>query len=127
MSRKTAKSKLFTAALSSLAEDNSESKKNYLSISGKRSVGGDKFVIRGREVRIPPDFNNFLSDRDNKERMFKLIQQVWKNVAKLANCVLHFSRGSTYTRITRNGSVIVEDLVKDHEEADTKIASLEAC
>ena len=31
------------------------------------------------------------------------------------------------TRITRTGFVNVEDLVKDHEEADTKIASLEAC
>ena len=29
-------------------------------------------------------------------------------------------------RITRTGFVNVEDLVKDHEEADTKFASLEA-
>ena len=78
-------------------------------------------MIHGREVRIPPDFNKFLSDRDNKERMFKLIKQVWKNVANLANCVLCFARGSTCTRITRTGSATVEDLVKDHEEADTKI------
>ena len=61
--------------------------------------------------------------------MFEVIKQVWiEHVAELANCVVHFARGSTCTRITRRtGSFNVEDLVKDHEEADTKIAPLEGC
>ena len=85
-------------------------------------------MICGRKVCIPPDLKRVLSDRDNKERMFELIKQVWiENVAELANRVVYFARGSTCTRIARTGSVNVEDLVKDHEEADTKIASLEVC
>ena len=53
--------------------------KNFSFKNGKCSLGGysDKFVIRGEEVRIPSDFKKCLSDRDNKERMFELIKQVW--------------------------------------------------
>ena len=59
--------------------------------------------------------------------MFELIKQVWiDNVAKLANRVVYFATGSTCTKKIRTGSVNVEDLVKDHEERDTKIASFEA-
>ena len=59
--------------------------------------------------------------------MFELIKQVWiENVAKLANRAVYFARGSTCTRKIRTRSVNVEDLVKDHEETDTKIASFEA-
>ena len=54
--------------------------------------------------------------------MFELIKQVWiENVAKLANRVVYFARGSTCTRKILTGSVNVEDLVKDHEETDTKL------
>ena len=78
-------------------------------------------------MRILTDFKKFLSDRDNKERMFELFKQVWiEDVAKLVNRVVHFARGSTCMRITRTGSVNVEDLVKDHEEADIKLYLLKS-
>ena len=57
--------------------------------------------------------------------MFDPIKQVQiENVTKLANRLVNFATGSTCTRITRTGSVNVEDVVKDQEEADldTKIA-----
>ena len=39
--------------------------------------------------------------------MFELIKQLWiENVAKLANRVVKFARGSTCTKITRTGSVM---------------------
>ena len=36
----------------------------------------DKFVIRSGDVRVPSDFNKFLRNGDNKERMFQLIEEV---------------------------------------------------
>ena len=42
----------------------------------------DLCTTRDGEVRIPSDFKKCLSDRENKERMFELIKQVWiENVA----------------------------------------------
>ena len=37
----------------------------------------DKLLMKSAKVRIPSDFQNFLCNGDNKERLFKLIKKVW--------------------------------------------------
>ena len=49
-------------------------------------------MIRGGEVHISPDFEKCLSDRDNKEWMFELVEQVWiEDVAYNLIIVLYIS------------------------------------
>eukprot|EP00112_Aurelia_sp_Birch-Aquarium-sp1_P008666 Seg1960.8 transcript_id=Seg1960.8/GoldUCD/mRNA.D3Y31 product="GTPase-activating protein and VPS9 domain-containing protein 1" protein_id=Seg1960.8/GoldUCD/D3Y31 len=85
----------------------------------------DKFVIRNGDVRVPSDFNKFLRNGDNKERMFQLIEEVWiQNAAQLGERTVFFARGSTCVKITPVGSIAIGELETDHEEADTKIAYL---
>ena len=82
-------------------------------------------MIRSGEVRIPADFKTFLTNGDNKERMFEVIEEAWKeNSEKIGERIVYFARGGTCTMITRTTTVDVEDLATDHEEADTKIAYL---
>ena len=95
--------------------------------SSERSLRGDsdRFVIRSGVVRIPVDFKTFLTNGDNKERMFEVIEEVWKeNSGKIGERIVYFARGGTCTMITRTTTVDIEDLATDHEEADTKIAYL---
>ena len=66
-----------------------------------------------------------MTNGDNKERMFEVIEEVWKeNSEKIGERIVYFARGGTCTMITRTATVDVEDLATDHEEADTKIAYL---
>lgn len=40
---------------------------------------GEEFVIRNPDIRIPPDFKQFFSNGNNKERLMELIEDVWKD------------------------------------------------
>ena len=64
--------------------------KNRSIKSGDNSLRGDsdRFVIRSGEVRIPADFKKFLTNGDNKERMFEVIEEVWKENSE-KNCGTH--------------------------------------
>ena len=62
--------------------------KNRSIKSGEHSLRGDsyRFVIRSGGVRIPADFETFLTNGDSKERMFEVIEEVWQeNSEKLGN------------------------------------------
>ena len=53
-------------------------------------------------MRIPADFKTFLTNGENKERMFEIIEDVWKeNSEKIGEHVVQFARGGTCTMITR--------------------------
>ena len=74
-------------------------------------------------MKIPADFQRFLSNGENKERMFQLFEIVWATldsppkgmfVARKNNCV----------KIMPGGVENVSCLKTDHEEADSKIAYL---
>ena len=77
-------------------------------------------------MRIPQDFQKFLNNGQNKERLFELIENYWiENKENLWNREVFFARGADCKRIIRNQDVIeVAELKTDHEEADTKIAYL---
>ena len=86
---------------------------------------GDKFVIRSANVYVPADFKKFLGKRDNKKRLFELIEEVWlQNRNQLGERVVYFARENTCLKITENGSSCLRELATDYEEADSKIVDL---
>ena len=82
--------------------------------SSEREIRGqaETFVIRSPDIRIPPDFKNFLNNGTNKERLLELTEHVWKGeAAALGNRVVYLVE-------------TIEELRTNHEEADTKICYL---
>ena len=76
-------------------------------------------------MRIPPDFQTFLRNGDNKERLLKLIEEVWiENKEVVSDRTIYFARGDICVKLTRNGHEVITELATHHEEADTKIAYL---
>ena len=66
--------------------------------SSEREIRGqaETFVIRSPDIRIPPDFKNFLNNGTNKERLLELIEDVWKGeAAALGNRIVYFARQCT--------------------------------
>ena len=64
--------------------------------SPERKIRGEsqKLLLRSAKVRIAPDFQKFLSNVDNKERLFELIEGTWDGRRNsLDNRVIYFSRG----------------------------------
>ena len=102
----------------------------YLAISIKnaeRKFRGeaDKFIIKTPDIRIPPDFKRFLSNGDNKERLFELIEEVWvQERTSIGERVIYFARKDKCTKITCNESISAPELDTNHEEADTKVCYL---
>ena len=94
--------------------------------SERKSRGdGEKLLIRSAKVRIPQDFQKFLSNGANKERLFELIENSWvENREKLSYRVVFFARSDKCRKVTEDGASELEELRTDHEEADTKIAYL---
>ena len=86
----------------------------------------ETFVIRSPDIRIPPDFENFLNNGTNKERLLELIEDVWKGeAAALGNRVVCFTRQCTCVRLTSQRVETIEELRTNHEEADTKICIMQ--
>ena len=91
----------------------------------KLSGSSNKFLIRSGKVKIPPNFQKFLCNGDNKERLFELIEDTWKEKKDLVgDRTIYFARGDSCVKITNKGASHIESLDTDHEEADTKIAYL---
>ena len=83
----------------------------------------DKFAIRTPDIRIPANFKRFLSNGENKERMFELMEQVWiESSNQLSGRSLYVARASSCVKIENGVSTKVPELENDHEEADSKIA-----
>ena len=85
----------------------------------------DKFVIRSPNVRVPAEFQKFLNNGDNKERLFEIIEQVWsENKHLLGDRVIFFARSNQCTKINQSECSVVEEFASNHEEADTKVVYL---
>ena len=83
----------------------------------------DKFAIRTPDIRISANFKRFLSNGENKERMFELMEQVWiESSNQLSGRSLYVARASSCVKIENGVSTKVPELENDHEEADSKIA-----
>ena len=44
---------------------------------------GDHFFIKTPDIKIPPNFVAFLSNGQNKERLFELVEEVWVSHSSL--------------------------------------------
>lgn len=96
--------------------------------SGERQKRGksDKVLVKSAKSKIPPDFNNFLSNSDNKTRMIELLFSVIEShKAKFLNMLktnqIILSRQTFCRSLTLSKSEDVECLITAQEEADTKI------
>lgn len=95
--------------------------------NAERNLRGEaeQFVIKNPDIRIPANFNAFLANGNNKERLFELIEEVWKSErTALEDRIILFARRNACVKITRQGVEHVEDMATNHEEADTKVCSL---
>ena len=85
----------------------------------------DRLLMKSTKVRIPSDFQKFLCNGDNKERLFELIESVWVDQKVLiGDRIVYFARGESCLKITSERSEDIPELETNHEEADTKIAYL---
>ena len=82
-------------------------------------------MIRSPTVRVPAEFQKFLNNGDNKERLFEIIEDVWmESIELLEDRVIYFARSNQCLKISRSESSVVEELASNHEEADTKVVYL---
>ena len=96
--------------------------------SPERRLRGEaeKLIIRSEKVKIPPNFQQFLCNGENKERLFELIEKtlIKNRELMIDDRTIYFARGTSCMKITKEGATEMDDLKTDHEEADTKIAHL---
>ena len=95
------------------------------SLERKKRGSSPKFLIRSGKVRIPSNFQKFLCNGENKERLFSLMEEVWiEHKELIGNRTVFVARGKQGTKITFDSFEMIMELETNHEEADTKIAYL---
>lgn len=83
------------------------------------------FIIKNANIKIPSDFQKFLNNGENKDRLLEIVETVLiKHKNNLGKRVVYFARGAHCYRIDCEDAELVEELVTDHIEADTKIVYL---
>ena len=102
--------------------------KNLSIKSGERSSRGSssKVIITSAKAKLPPDFNRFMTNGENKTRLIELFsEELRKNSSKclqiLKSSVIYISQENITYQITENGVEVAEELSSDQEEADTKL------
>ena len=78
-------------------------------------------MLKNPDQLIPYNIEDFLSVGENKEVLFDLIKRSIEEKPLSNRIVFFYSRQCT--RITENGSEVVDALKSDHEEADTKLVA----
>ena len=83
----------------------------------------EELVLRSSKMKIPGDFQKFLNNNKNKERLFELIEETYiQHKEKLNSRRIFFVRTDTCKMITTARVEISYYL--NHEEADTKLINL---
>eukprot|EP00794_Sanderia_malayensis_P002234 gene2234-2545_t len=91
----------------------------------KRRGEGERYILNSPDVKVPNDISGFLSNGENKERLFNLIMQTWmEEKYKLGKKVIYFSSKINCHLISKEECKVVEELASNHEEADTKVVFL---
>ena len=68
----------------------------------------NNFFIKSPNIKIPSNFVAFLRKRQNKERLFELVEEDWvRQGSLLGNRVINFSRKDSCINITSLGVSIV--------------------
>ena len=95
--------------------------------SNERQARGDgkRYFLCSPDMKLPPDFTEFLRNGQNKEMLFNLIQQSFEESKSTLNSrVIYFSNKRECTMISENQVSIIPELSSNHEEADTKVIAL---
>ena len=72
---------------------------------------------------IPSDFQKFLNNNNNKERLFEIIEETFLSHNNTSiDKEIHFARGSTCKLLSRGYAGVT--FTVNHEEADTKLICL---
>ena len=96
--------------------------------SAERNARGisSKVIIPSNKSKVPRNFNDFLKNDDNKQRLICLMQDtIIENKAKALNLLccqeIYFSTYKDCRKVTLDSSEVEAELVSNQEEADTKI------
>ena len=82
----------------------------------------EQLIIRSGKMKIPKDFQTFLNNGKNKERVFEIFEETYAfRKAELGREII-FAKRDSCKRI--NSNQIVNIFSMNHEEADTKVVSL---
>ena len=75
-------------------------------------MSANGFNLCSAEVKIPQDFQTFLCNGSNKERLFELIETVWINNKEdmEEERVIFFARKSECIKITKNDVTVIDEL-----------------
>ena len=94
----------------------------------KRSEGGKYLVkIYGEQQRLPRQWKKFLSSGENKEELMKFLFEAWRKAnPKMLNGVEVFiTHENECRKFTESANAMIcsniEELTRDHEEADTRM------
>ena len=60
----------------------------------------DRLVVRSSKMRIPSDFQKFLNNNNNKERLFEIIEELSHNNTS-TDRKIYFARGRTCKLLSR--------------------------
>ena len=83
----------------------------------------ERLVVRSSKMRIPSDFQKFLNNTNNKERLFEIIEETLLSHDNTnIDRKIYFARGST-CKLLSGGYADVTFTV-NHEEANTKLICL---
>ena len=83
----------------------------------------DRLLIKSPKVRVPSNFQQFLNNGENKERVFEIIESIFiESSVKLSDREVYFARKDKCIKITSHG--VSDEFILNHEEADTKITFL---
>ena len=92
-------------------------------VERKKRGNSKVLLLRSSKMKVPKDFQNFLNNGTNKERLFELIEETFilKN-SELLEQKIYFARGDKCIKITSENVENVTSL--NHQEADTKVVAL---
>ena len=88
--------------------------------------GSEVIKIYGKTQKTPSQFKKFLANGSNKEHLVEFLFETWQDLYLQTNVKLIISHGIHCHQLTwdPNGKCHVEDveeLISDHEEADTRL------
>ena len=82
-----------------------------------------KLLVKSAKVRVPSNFQQFLNNGENKERVFELIESIIiEKASMLSDKEMFFARKDKCIKISRDG--VQDEFTLRHEEADTKVTFL---
>ena len=80
-------------------------------------------VVRSSKMHIPSEFQQFLNNNNNKERLFEIMKEtLWSHNNASIDRKVYFTRESTCKLLSRGYADVT--FTVNHEEADTKLICL---